>query len=52
MTDVTAYAYSSEWTEYEYDQQWAWALVHGPWVPTTYQETVGGVYASHFIFGS
>ena len=48
MTDVTAYAYSSEWTEYIFDPRWPGDL----WYTITYQEAVGGVYASHFIHGS
>ena len=48
MTDVTAYAYSSEWTEYIFDPRWPGDL----WYTVTHQEAVGGVYASHFISGS
>lgn len=51
MTDVTAYAYTSEWTEYVYDPMWPGGL-DSPWCPTTHQEAVGGVYASYFIHGS
>ncbi|MCG9131237.1 hypothetical protein J5I95_06095 [Candidatus Poribacteria bacterium] len=48
MTDVTAYAYTSEWTEYVYDPDWPGDL----WYTVTHQEAIGGVYASHFIQGS
>lgn len=51
LTDVSAYAYGSEWTEYTYDPSWPGGL-NDPWCPTTYQEAVGGVYASSNIFGS
>ena len=45
--DVTAYAYSSEWTEYIFDPEWP-----GDYYTKTYQEAVGGVYASASIYGS